>query len=101
MFCLTGTRSFRRPTGIERDQTVEFCFRPALSDTDFFLNEEFVGLVTLDGLSFADITDIMRNINRLEIRWKFIQNQEFQEFNVSFIEQFEAWLEIKTLHQAS
>jgi hypothetical protein len=87
-------RRFGRPTGIAPDQVVRFCIRPSLPDTTFFLNDESVGLVTLDGIATAEITLKLQNSNYAVLCWNRVSistnDSEIQNAPVAF----EAWLEI-------
>lgn len=91
---LCAFRTFHRPTGLAEDQAVQFCFQPAPDDVAFLLNSDFYPFNIANGLASAPITDIMRETNRVEIRWRFNPDNNSSIDIPKLPEHFVAWLEI-------
>ncbi len=91
---LCASRTFHRPTGLSKDQAIHFRFQPAHDDVAFLLNGDYYPIIIANGLASAQITDIMRETTRVEIRWRFHPDDASSNGIPQLPEHFAAWLEI-------
>ena len=58
------------------------------------LGDDYYPLNIVNGLASAQITDIIHEVNRVEIRWILVSNDVSQTDIPRLLEHFAAWLEI-------
>jgi hypothetical protein len=89
----TLSRSFQKPSGLRPGQAVFLCLRGS-NPNGITVNSQSLPFSSAEGLACVNITDMMQQKNRVELRWT-VGSDEIPSF-APYIpdEQFEAWLEI-------
>lgn len=90
--CLIAKRVFHQPSGLTNLQVVRFCFKPV--GVQFLIDDDELPINIVNGLASAQITDIIQQTHRVEIRWDLVSASSSRFDSPTLPEHFEAWLEI-------